>query len=332
MIRIGLLGTSRVCLDAMIKPASARSDVEIAAAASRSLERANAFARAHQISRAFGSYDDLIRDPQIDLVYIGLPPSAHCEWVIKAVQAGKHVLCEKPLAMNAVEAERMAGVAEQSGTCLIEAVHYRYHPIIMDLLERVTRGNLGPIHLIKAHFNIPVPYREGEFRYRAGLGGGALMDLGCYPVHWARTITGEPATVLQANCQTLGYQVDVASSAVLRFPSGCVAVINCSMDEALPDRLDAGLTIVAENGWIEVDNPLQPEFGSRMMGVINGDRFEQSCTGTTFTYQLDHALAQIRGERAALTGGTDSIENMRVLDAIKAIAVPEDTRPIAAIA
>ena len=178
MIRLGILGAARIAKEAIFEPAPHQEGLSVQSIASRSRDRAGSLAQEWGVPRVADSYADLIADPEIDAVYIGLPPSEHRQWTLEALRAGNHVLCEKPFAMNAAEAEEMESEAQRLGLVLMEAFHYRFHPLFHRVVELVDSGVLGSIKHIHAHFNVPVRFTATEFRYKAELGGGALMDLG----------------------------------------------------------------------------------------------------------------------------------------------------------
>ena len=194
-IRIGILGAASIAPMALIRPARRVPDAVVAAVAARDEARAARFADKHGIARVHPSYAALLADPEPDAIYNPLPNSLHCEWTLRALEAGKHVLCEKPLASNAEEAERMAKAATNAGRVLVEAFHWRYHPLADRMREIVTSGELGPIRHVEASFCVPM-IRRGDIRYRWDLGGGATMDLGCYAINMVRTLAGaEPEVV-----------------------------------------------------------------------------------------------------------------------------------------
>ncbi|HEY5848026.1 MAG TPA: Gfo/Idh/MocA family oxidoreductase, partial [Microlunatus sp.] len=223
VIRIGLLGAARIAPFAVINPARRHPDVEVTAVAARELSRAQRFAARHAIPRAYGSYADLLTDPAIDAVYIGLPNALHGRWIAAAVAAGKHVLCEKPLTANADEAGSVAElVAARPDLVVMEAFHYRYHPLMERLLKIIESGELGRIERLAASFCFPVP-PPGNIRWSYELAGGALMDAGVYPIHLLRTLTGAEPEVVAAEARTRRPGVDRLFRADLLFPGGTPA-------------------------------------------------------------------------------------------------------------
>jgi D-xylose 1-dehydrogenase (NADP+, D-xylono-1,5-lactone-forming) len=191
-------------------------DVEILAVASRHQSRAERYARERAIPRAYGSYEALLADPDVEVVYISLPNSLHVEWTVRALEAGKHVLCEKPLSRRAAEVERTFDVAEREGRLLMEAFMYRHHPQTRRLVELVADGAVGQVRVIRAAFGF-VATDPGNIRLNARLDGGALMDVGCYCVSGARLIAGEPERV-SAEQALGGDGVDVAFTGMMPRP------------------------------------------------------------------------------------------------------------------
>ncbi|MHB8382011.1 MAG: Gfo/Idh/MocA family protein, partial [Candidatus Binataceae bacterium] len=228
-LRIGLLGAARIAPDALIKPAKIIEGIEVAAIAAREPARAQEFAKAHGIARVLATYDDLINDPDLDAIYDPLPNSLHCEWSIRALRAGKHVLCEKPISSNAAEAERMAQAADETGRLLVEAFHYYYHPLAQRVREILRDGTLGKLNRIEGQFSVPfIP--ATDIRHNLSLAGGATMDLGCYPLHMIRHFSGETPIVKGARANVGAPGIDVAMEADLDLPGGATARMNCSME------------------------------------------------------------------------------------------------------
>jgi predicted dehydrogenase len=317
MIRIGLLGASRVSLYAVIAPAAAIEDVFVSTVAARDAMRAATFAEENGIPHVAPDYQALVTSDKVDVVYNGLPPSGHACWSIAALEAGKHVLCEKPFAMNAAEARAMVSAAERTGKVLIEAYHYRFHPLFARVLELVRSNSIGAIRDLQAHFNVRIRSDPGEIRYNPTLGGGSMMDLGCYCVHWVRSIMGTEPEVLSASATRHDTGVDVAMQAVLGFPDGVRARVSSSMSEELPDGLDARLVITGERGTLSVINPIAPHMGHELiLETPQGTTREELAGQTTYYHQLQHLLDVLQGEASPLTGGSDAVANMRVLDRI----------------
>ena len=266
MIRIGILGAARIAPKAVIHPASVRGDVTVRAVAARDMQRAKAFAEKYSERRttieAFDSYQAVIDHPDIDLIYNPLPINLHAEWTIKALEAGKHVLCEKPFAMNIVEAKAMLAAAEQSGKRLIEAFHYRFHPAFQRLLDQVRAGEIGEIKSIDAVFNVWVGEDTGtEIRYLPETGGGAFMDLGCYPLSWALMLMDAEPETIDAEARLTDRGVDESLTATLKFAGGAVAKLQSSFAKGQPFK--AALEIEGTKGSIKFDNPTRAACGRK---------------------------------------------------------------------
>lgn len=317
MIRIGLLGASRVSRYAVIAPAEAIDDVSVSAVAARDATRAATFAEENGIPHVVPDYQALVTNDAVDVVYNGLPPSGHAHWSIAALEAGKHVLCEKPFALDAGEARAMVSAAERTGNVLIEAYHYRFHPLFARVLELIRAHSIGAIRELNAHFNVRISADGGEIRYDPALGGGAMMDLGCYCVHWVRSVMGAEPEVLSASATRHASGVDVAMQAVLGFADGVRARVSSSMSEELPEGLDAGLVVTGERGRLSVTNPVAPHMGHELVLETPQDTTREEVAGnTTYYHQLQHLRDVLSGEASPLTGGGDAIANMRVLDRI----------------
>jgi len=317
MIRIGILGAARIAPRGIVTPANELLGTEVVAVASRDLARARDFAAEHSIPLAFGSYAELIARDDIDLVYVPLPPSAHREWCTAALANGKHVLVEKPFASNAEDAAQMTAAARASGRHLIEAFHYRFHPLFEQALAALRSGAIGRIRHIEAVFNAALPDKPGELRYVEELGGGALMDLGCYCLHWIRTVAGDEPTVVSASarCATPGVDVDV--EAELAFTSGPTATLKCSMQPA-DGVLVRRLRVQGDKGLLDFENPVSPHNGATLAVESDIPSAPQIVAGgeTTFHFQLRHVMDVIAGRTQPVTGGEDAVNNMRAIDAI----------------
>ena len=215
-LRIGILGAAQIAPQALINPAKENSEVVVAAVAARDASRARAFAAKHDIGRVHDDYDKLIADPDLDAVYNPLPNGLHGRWTRAALAAGKHVLCEKPFTANAAEAREIAELAAQSDRVVMEAFHYRYHPLALRVEEIIASGELGKLERVEAAMCFPLP-KFSDIRYNYSLAGGATMDAGCYAVHMARTFGGATPEVVSAQAKLRDPQVDRAMTAELRF-------------------------------------------------------------------------------------------------------------------
>lgn len=321
MIRVGILGAARIAPAALIRPASMLANVQVAAIAASDFRKAELFAGENGIPIVHSGYAKLVTAPDIDAVYIALPPNLHEQWSVAALRAGKHVLCEKPFAMNATQARRMVMAADASQRVLLEAFHYRFHPYFRRVLKLLANDVIGGIRHIEAQFDVRIPYRSSEFRHNPMLGGGALMDLGCYPVHWVRALMGSEPRVLQAECVRSDTGVDVATHAPLCFPAGATAEIMTAMDDTAAEQHYAHVVIEGEKGRLTLENPIAPHNGNKIITEVDGTSRSESVAGeSTYFYQLQHFVATIEGHEVPLTGGEDAIKNMQLIDNIYAAA------------
>jgi predicted dehydrogenase len=315
MIRIGILGAAKIAPAAIIKPANLRDDCEVVAVAARSPERARLYAAEHGIPHIADSYEDLIARSDIDLIYNALPPHRHANLSNASLEAGKAVLCEKPFAMNADEARQMVDASQRTGRPLLEAFHYRFHPAFQRVFDIVRGGRLGTIRCVEAAFDVTIPYRPGELRHTLEVGGGALMDLGCYPVHWVRTLVGREPEIVSAASQCDNPGVDISMEAELRFPSGETASIHSSM--APNTKFNAWIRVDGSEGHLEIVNPIHPHRGHTITTIINGASRTLTAPGqTTYDHQLAHVMDVLAGRAQPLTGGRDALANMAAIDAI----------------
>jgi predicted dehydrogenase len=312
--RIGTLGAARITPMALLRPAREVPGAAVVAVAARDRARAEAFAARHGIGRVHGSYEALIADPEVDAIYNPLPNSLHCEWSIRALEAGKHVLCEKPLASNAAEAERMVIAAAGSGRCLVEAFHYRYHPLARRMKEICDGGELGAIRHLEAHMCIPLA-RPGDIRYRLGLAGGATMDVGCYAINLLRFLAGAEPEVVRAEARLASPGVDRWMAADFRFADGRTARMTCALFSASLVRVSA--QVRGERGEMRVLNPYAPQFLHRL-SVRTPERSytERLRSAPTYTHQLQAFVQAARSDGTLPTEAGDGLANMHVIDAV----------------
>lgn len=321
MFRWGVLSTAKIGRDQVIPQLQDSENGVVAAIASRDLEKGKALAARFGIPRVHGSYDALLADPEVDGVYIPLPTSQHIEWSLKAIEAGKHVLCEKPIASNAAEAERMAATARETGRTLVEAFHWRYHPLAERMRAVVAGGELGRLRHLEAWFCFPMIF-PNDIRWRWDLAGGALMDTGCYTISMLRHLAAaDPAvpasepTVTSARAWLRTPQVDRRFEAALRWPDGRTGRIVCGLLTGTIVR--TSLRAVGDTGEMRVLNPLVPHLGNwlRVRGA-SGRRSEQVPRGeSTYTHQLRAFAAAVGHGAPVPTGPADAVANMRVIDA-----------------
>lgn len=313
-ICIGVLGAAAIVPMALTNPARSMPEVQVLAIAARDPKRAHAFARKHHIPRVHQTYSDLLSDPEIDAIYNPLPNSLHAEWTIRALRAGKHVLCEKPLASNACEAEQMARAAQQTGLVLSEAFAYRYHPLTSRVKEIVSNGQLGTIRHIEAQFCFLLP-STNNIRFNYELAGGALMDCGCYPVSLIRYLAEAEPTVKRAQAHLFTPNVDSIMTADLEFPDRRTAHLVCDLRS--PKLFRSLLNVEGDAGKLQVINPYHPHWFNWLR--LRGRHISQSeyVRGeNAYALQLRAFIRAIRGEVKLNTDPVDAVANMRVIDAI----------------
>ncbi len=258
MLRWGLLSTARIN-HRLIPAIRAARRAELVAVASRDRARAEAYARQWGIPRAWGSYEALLTDPQVDVVYISLPNSLHAEWTIRAAQQGKHVLCEKPLALSVEQVERIMAAAESTGVVVAEAVMYLYHPLLQQARQLVKSGAIGQATLARAAFTFFLD-RLQDVRWKPDLGGGCLWDVGSYPVSFIRWMVGEPESVF--GWQTLGAAgIDMTFVGVLRYDNGILA----HFDSGFRQQLHLQAQVTGTEGTLTLERPFLMTPESRLV-------------------------------------------------------------------
>jgi predicted dehydrogenase len=263
-LRWGLLSTARIN-KALITPLQISKRNRLLAVASRSRDKAEAYAREKKIERAYGSYTDLLADPEIDVIYNPLPNHLHAEWTIKAVEAGKHVLCEKPLALSMDEVNGMAAAAKKHGRVVAEAFMYRSHPKTLKVKEIVDSGELGRVKIVRGSFTFLMT-NPNDYRWQPEMGGGGLWDIGCYPLSYTRTVLGaEPLEVF--GWQVTGPTgVDEVFTAQLHFPGDIYAQFDCSVKIPYHTFME----IVGDEGTLNVPNPFNPGAREALYLTKNG--------------------------------------------------------------
>src|ERR1700733_8508945 len=315
MLRLGILGAARIAPAAVIRPARTIDEVTVAAVAARDRDRAEGFARKHHISTVHDRYEDLVGSPDIDAVYVPLPNGLHAEWTIAALQAGKHVLCEKPFAANAVEASRVKAVADNSGLVVMEAFHWRYHPLATRMLDVIASGELGSIRHFEAALCFPLP-KWSDIRWQLDLAGGSLMDAGCYPVHIVRTLAGSEPSVKSARMKERTPGVDRWARADFEFTGGATGRITTPMWSTAIVRMSA--RVVGDKATMTVFNPVMPQVFNRLtVRPSNGSvRRERIRGDATYRYQLEAFVEAVLRGGPVLTPPSDSVANMTVIDEI----------------
>lgn len=319
-LRIGVLGAARITPMALLSPARDLVGVAVTAVAARDPARARAWAAKHQIATVHESYAALIADPDVDAIYNPLPNSHHAGLTIEALRAGKHVLCEKPLAANADDARAMRDAAAKSGKVLMEAFHWRYHPLAQRVVDDVQR--LGRLRRVRASFCIPF-LKTDDIRFDFALAGGALMDTGSYAVNIARTFAGvsgstrrllvdDATPVLLARDP----RIDRAFAAHLHSEDGATAVsVECSLLSS--KLLSIRAQIEGEHGSIDVWNPVVPQFGHLLRTKIKGVSTTTRVPGrSTYWHQLEAFRAAVVDGKAFFSTADDGVMNMATIDSL----------------
>jgi predicted dehydrogenase len=311
-VRWGALSTARITA-ALLEGARASDRLEFIAVASRERARAEAYAREHVIERAHGGYDALLADPEVEAVYVSLPNGMHAEWTLRALAAGKHVLCEKPFSRRAAEVEEAFDIAEREGLVLSEGFMWRHHPQTGTIARLLAEEAIGRLRVIRASFSFQLAavHGPGDTRFDPELDGGALMDVGSYCVNAIRAFGGEPVSV-RAD-QALGESgVDVVFTATLRLPDAVLAHFDCGFVLPFRDELE----LVGEAGSLFVDDPwhiakpgieLRRESGTESIAVRHAD---------SYRLELENVSDAIRGRAPLLLGRDDAVAQARVLEAL----------------
>jgi predicted dehydrogenase len=308
-VKWGIISTANINR-LFLEGARQADGVEIVAVASRDRAKADEYARQNDIPRAHAAYEALLDDPDVEAVYISLPNSLHVEWSIRALQHGKHVLCEKPLSRHVKEVERAFDVADQNQRLLMEAFMWRHNPQTRGLTELLNQGAVGRIRMIRAAFGF-VARDQDNVRLQAGLDGGALMDVGCYCVSATRLIAGEPERV-SAEQALGGDGVDVAFAATMRHPNDVISHFDAGLALDSQDRLE----VVGDEGSLRLDDP----WHCRKPGIhqIRGGDTEYIEIERTNSYGLEaeNFSAAIRGEAKPLLDRTDATGQARTIEAL----------------
>ena len=309
LVKWGILSTADINRK-VIPGAHASDKVELVAVASRDQDRADAYARGWEIPRAYGSYEALLADPEVEAVYIPLPNTLHAEWSIKALDAGKHVLCEKPFTRHPEEVEASFDAAERNGRLLSEAFMYRHNPQTKRLSELVAEGAIGELRLIRSAFSYAL-YDTENIRLRTDVEGGALMDVGCYTVSGSRLLGGEPERVWgEAWYGPSG--TDWVFNGTLRFPGDVLATFDCATALAERDELEA----IGSEGSLFLDDPwhcVHPVIELRREDGVERIELEPV---DSYRLELENLSDTIRGEAELLLGREDALGQARALEAL----------------
>jgi predicted dehydrogenase len=310
-LRWGLLSTARI--NRMLIPAvrsSARS--ELTTVASRTLDRARAFANLWTIPRALGSYEALLADPDVDVIYVPLPNAFHVEWTVRSLDAGKHVLCEKPLALTVEDVDRIEEAAARNGRVAAEAFMYRHHPLT-HAAERIVRsGRLGRVRAYKGAFTFALT-REGDVRLDRALGGGSLWDVGCYPLSYSNLLAGSAPVEVFGWQHLSATRIDLEYSAMMRYADGAIAQFDCGF--VGPFR--AEMEVIGTDAALRMDRPFRTGEHSRLM-LTTGDEtenlpFDSAPAFAGEVADIESAVLDGRQQRVPLAESRRTVQTIRAL-------------------
>jgi D-xylose 1-dehydrogenase (NADP+, D-xylono-1,5-lactone-forming) len=308
-VKWGILSTADINRK-VIPGLHASEKAELVAVASRDRRRAEDYAREWEIERAYGSYTALLEDGDVEAVYISLPNTLHCEWSIRAVEAGKHVLCEKPLSRHVADVEAAFDAAEQNGRILTEAFMYRHNPQTAQLRRLVGEGVIGDLRVVRSCFSYAL-YEADNIRLRTDVEGGSLMDVGCYCVSGSRLLAGEPERVYGE--QLVGPSgTDWVFTGTMRFPGGVLAQFDCGTAMAERDELEA----IGSEGSLFLDDPwhcLKPGIELRRDGRVERIEVEHA---DSYRLEVEDLSDAIRGGAAPLLGREDAVGQALAIDAL----------------
>jgi predicted dehydrogenase len=322
-VRWGVLSTAHIN-GAFLEGVTQSATCEVVAVASREAGRAERYAHEHGIERAHGSYEALLEDDDVEAVYISLPNSMHLEWTSRALQAGKHVLCEKPLGRRAAGVRDVFDLADREGRLLMEAFMWRHHPQTARLAELVASGAIGRLALIRASFSFGLT-DDANVRLSADLEGGALMDVGCYCVSAARLLAGEPLTA--AGTQVMGGDgVDVVFVGSLRFAGDVVAHFDAGI--SLAARHD--LEVVGDEASLYLADPWHARRPRIELRRDGGTETIETATADSYRLEAENLAAAIRGQALPLLGRDDALGQAQTIEALYAAADSDRVVPLPA--
>jgi predicted dehydrogenase len=333
-LRWGIMGTGNIARQFCVGVNASRRGM-LAAVGSRSARKAIEFAATHRIPIAHGSYEALLAEPQVQAVYVSLPNSMHQEWTIKALQAGKHVLCEKPFAVTAAQAGEMFDAAERAGRALIEGFMYRAHPLTHAVIESYHRGDIGRPQLIRTSFCYRTSKVAGNIRFDPQLQGGGLMDIGCYCIDFSRLFAAEEPSAISCVARRHKSGVDHVAAGTMVFPSGVIASFVCGMSL----QADNAAYLCGDEAYIEVPIPWKPPTNGATFSVIRATppRMDQpgleatrsvANSGPRTDYTIDAGMelyaieaddfaATVLDGKPPMVSRADTIGNMRVLEEMR---------------
>ena len=325
-LRLGILSTGNIARQFAAGVRQSENCL-LQAVGSRSAESAQAFAQGQQVATAWGSYEQLLADPNVDAVYIALPNSLHHQWTLKALRAGKHVLCEKPFATNLAEAQEMFAVAKSTGRVLVEAFMYRSHPQTLKILETVRGGAIGIPRLIRVSFNYKTSRINDNIRFDPDLAGGARMDIGCYCIDFAQLIAGCEPQACTAYGRLHESGVDELAAGVLQFPNGILASFTCGMTAPANNAAQ----ICGTEGYIEIPIPWKPPVNNAGFTIAYGvppkmDQLKDNArpvgpqfvkveaSRDLYAYEADDFAATVLQHKPPRMTREATLANMRILE------------------
>jgi len=313
-VRIGILGASSFAPTTMINPAKGNRDVLVAAVAARDQPSADEFAAKYGIADAYGSYEALIDDPDLDAIYVLVPTSMHGRWTKAALAAGKHVLVEKPFTANAAEAQEIADLAAKSDRVVMEAIQFRHHPLTRRVEEIIASGELGALRRVEVTLCVLLPTFKANC-YNYALAGGSMMDAGSYVANMARTFGGSTPEVVSAQAKLQKPQVDRFMKAELRYAAGHTGRLQCALWSG--NLFRASAKVVGDDGELRWLSPAAPHLFPRLwVRSANGKRSERFSRRPTYSFQLDAFTDSVLRGEPVRTSPQDAVENMSVIDAV----------------
>ena len=313
-LRIGILGAAGIAPRAIVFPAHATNH-QLVAVGARDKSRAEEFAKQYQIKKAYGSYQEVIDDPDVDVIYNALHNGAHAPWNIKALAAGKHVLSEKPSVSNAVEAKEVLAATNKSGKVFMEAFHYYYHPMFQRLLTIIKSGEIGEVIKVESALLTPTPDKS-DLRMQFALAGGSLMDVGCYALHSQRMISqlisdGEP-TIVKTDSNAADGEVDTKLYIQLKYPNGVSGLARGDMETPV---FNAPLTVTGSKGSVHLPNFVSALDPRVIVDLAGNKRVEHMPSLSTYTYQLLAFAEAIDLGKALKTDAKDALVQATLIDA-----------------
>lgn len=319
MLKVGILGAGGIAERAMVEPSRDVEGVEVIAIGARDPERAAAFAERLDLP-IHGDYETILSNPDIDLVYLALPPIVHAEWAAKALQAGKHVLCEKPLSANEVGAQSIADAAAANGRRAFVGFHYRLHGFTQELIKALSSGVLGKVEKVEFDFSIPhFVVKPGNIRLDGDLAGGAVMDVGCYAIDLIRAVWGEPKVVsAEAQLYPDDSRIDLQTDAVLELADGIPATVRSSFIG--DDKGAMSLKVFGTNANLEATSVIVPQWGATLK-VTNHDGEilleTKAIEGeNSYARQLEHLVSAVESGAPSILDAHQAVGTMKIVDDI----------------